>query len=41
MSDLGGIHSHVGTKGIYEEVTKDFKVVGLSGEDRTNPVERL
>ena len=40
LSALGGIPRYVGTEGIYEKVSEDFEVIGSSGEDRTNHVER-
>ena len=40
VSALGGVPRHVGTQGSYEEFDKDFKVFGLSGEDRTDRKER-
>ena len=40
VSALGGVPRHVGFEGSYEEVAKDFDLVGLSSEDRTDHVER-
>ena len=40
VSALGGIPRHVGTKDGYEEVVEDFEVVGSSGEDRSDHMER-
>ena len=40
MRTIVGVPQHVGTEDRYEEVAEDFEVVGLSGEDRTNHMER-
>ena len=40
VSALGGVPRHVATKGSYEEVVKDFEVIGSSGGDKNNRVER-
>ena len=40
VNALGGVSRHVGTKGSYEEVAKDFEVAGSSSEDITDRVER-
>ena len=40
VSALGGVPKHVGTKCSYEEVFEDFEVVGSSGDDRIDHVER-
>ena len=40
VSALGGVPKNVGIEGIYEEVVEDFEVVGSSGEEKTNHVDR-
>ena len=40
VSSLGGVPRHVGIADDYEEVAKDFEVVGSSGECIIDYVER-
>ena len=40
VSALGGVPRHMGIEGSYEEVAEDFEVVGLSGKDKNDRVER-
>ena len=40
VSVMDGVHQHVSTKDGYEEVVENFEVVGLSGQDRIDQIER-
>ena len=40
VSALGGVPRHVGNEDGYEEVVEDFQVVGSTGDNRANHVER-
>ena len=41
VSALGGIPRHVVIEDDYEEVVEDFEIIGSSGKNRTNCVERF
>ena len=40
VRDLGGVRRHMGSDDGYEEFVEDFEVIGSSGKDRTDHVER-